>query len=58
MTPGESGGGCFVAVTYFVSHSHFTITHKPWVWKVVMTISESVNGTSSYCWWYQVSLSG
>ncbi|XP_064402408.1 uncharacterized protein LOC135348159 [Halichondria panicea] len=42
-----------VGLTCYHDASHFTITHKPWVWKVVMTISESVNGTSSYCWWYQ-----
>ena len=35
--------------------SHFTITHKPWVWKFFLVLSECMIGTSTYCWWYQAS---
>lgn len=34
--------------------SHYAVTHKPWVWKLLMGLSDSIVGISSYCWRYQV----
>ncbi|XP_064402409.1 uncharacterized protein LOC135348160 [Halichondria panicea] len=42
-----------VGLTCWHDASHFTITHKPWVWKVVMAMCDAINGASSYIWCYQ-----
>ena len=43
------------ALVAFNSHdiSHFSWTHKPWVWKVMSNIYCSVHGISAHVWYYQ-----
>ena len=43
------------ALVAFHSHdiSHFSWTHKPWVWKVLSNAYCSVNGISAYIWYFQ-----
>ena len=36
--------------------SHCAITHKPWVWRALQLLSESVLGTSSYKWKNEVAI--
>lgn len=48
--------GFFSALLFLnVSHdvSHFSWTHKPWVWKLLSTLTHNVLGLSSYVWAYQ-----
>ena len=40
----------------FFSYSHFAITHKPWVWKLVGSIHDFFNGASMYAWMHQHTL--
>ena len=37
--------------------SHFAITHKPWVWKMVGLLHDFYHGASMLVWTYQVSCS-
>lgn len=32
---------------------HFTITHRPWIWKTVFATTECFHAFSSYSWYYQ-----
>jgi len=34
--------------------SHFAVTHKPWVWKMVGSVHDLFHGASMYAWIYQV----
>ena len=36
--------------------SHFAITHKPWVWKLVGSTHDFFNGASMYAWMHQHTL--
>lgn len=36
--------------------SHFAITHKPWVWKMVGCIHDFFQGASMLAWMYQHTL--
>ena len=39
-----------------ISHSHFAVTHKPWVWKVLCAVSSDFYwGGSSFVWKHQVT---
>jgi fatty acid desaturase len=40
---------------YFLPHllSHFAITHKPWVWKLVGATHDFFNGASMLAWIHQ-----
>ena len=42
-----------VAMTCTHDSSHFAITHKPWVWKVVGYLHDSYQGASMFCWIHQ-----
>ena len=37
-----------------LSLSHFAITHKPWVWKMVGHVHDFYQGCSLHTWIYQV----
>ena len=39
---------------FFFLHSHFAITHRPWVWKMVGSVHDLVHGTSMFTWHHQV----
>ena len=36
--------------------SHFAITHKPWVWKLVGSVHDFFQGASMLAWMYQHTL--
>jgi len=35
------------------SPSHFAVTHKPWVWKLVGSVHDFFQGASMYVWIHQ-----
>lgn len=40
-------------VVFFCVHSHFAVTHKPWVWKLLGAVNECMTGISMYVWTHQ-----
>ena len=57
--PYAAAAGFFSAmVTLTLGHdgNHFAITHKPWVWKLLSIVGDSIHGLSSLSWVYQHDL--
>ena len=42
---------CYKYLIYVFSH--FAVTHKPWVWKLVGSVHDFYNGASIHVWRYQ-----
>lgn len=40
---------------FTVIHSHFSVTNKPWVWRLLGSWHDFINGTSEYVWIHQVN---
>ena len=45
-----------LSLLIFLPCSHFAITHKPWVWKLVGSTHDFFNGASMYAWMHQHTL--
>ena len=48
----------FILLLFFISpyiSSHFSITHKPWVWKVLGSSHDFYHGLSFFVWLHQVN---
>ena len=45
----------FLILTDLSASSHFAVTHKPWVWKLVGSVHDFYHGASMYVWIHQVS---
>ena len=45
-----------IILSLFPTLSHFAITHKPWVWKLVGSTHDFFNGASMYAWMHQHTL--
>ena len=42
--------------SFVLSFSHFAVTHKPWVWKLVGSVHDIFQGASILAWIYQHTL--
>ena len=42
-----------IILSLFPTLSHFAITHKPWVWKLVGSTHDFFNGASMLAWIHQ-----
>lgn len=43
----------FININIVIYCSHFAITHKPWVWKLVGAAHDYYHGASMLAWTYQ-----
>ncbi len=42
-----------ILILYIPTLSHFSVTHKPWVWKLVASLLNFSIGGSNIVWTYQ-----